>query len=219
MYNVNHLITSKTARYYTLGKIDQNTRYVWVVLHGYGQLAEHFIKKFECLLTPQTYIIAPEGFHRFYLQGHTGRVGASWMTKEDRLNDIKDYVNFLENIYKQISLAGNARLIVLGFSQGVATACRWLEQGSINPYAFVMWAGVFPPDLQFAISAAKLKKTRVFTVYGNNDEFIKPEDINHQINTLKTLTINYTMLQFEGNHTINKETLLKIASDAQNIDE
>ena len=36
--------------------------------------------------------MAPEGLSRFYLEGFSGKVGATWMTREDRLNDIDNYL-------------------------------------------------------------------------------------------------------------------------------
>ena len=44
-----HLSVTRTARYFTLGSLDNNTQQVWFVLHGYGQLAQFFIRKFEIL--------------------------------------------------------------------------------------------------------------------------------------------------------------------------
>ncbi|MEZ4903841.1 MAG: hypothetical protein R2822_19865 [Spirosomataceae bacterium] len=57
-----HLTIQRTARYFTLGALDTSTQQVWFVLHGYGQLAEFFIKKFDVLDDGKTYIIAPEDF-------------------------------------------------------------------------------------------------------------------------------------------------------------
>jgi hypothetical protein len=34
------------ARYYKLGEINKDTVQVWFVLHGYGQLAQYFLRKF-----------------------------------------------------------------------------------------------------------------------------------------------------------------------------
>ncbi|MCZ8216519.1 MAG: phospholipase, partial [Cyclobacteriaceae bacterium] len=75
------------ARYQTLGKLDANTRKVWFVLHGYGQLAEYFLRKFKSLEAQEIFVIAPEGLSRFYMedvtrrsQGGSQRVGATWMT-------------------------------------------------------------------------------------------------------------------------------------------
>jgi predicted esterase len=55
---------SKTARYYITGKPSTKINSVWFVLHGYGQLAEDFIKYFEpikdetMLNSKQSYIIS-----------------------------------------------------------------------------------------------------------------------------------------------------------------
>ena len=88
------IITSaKTFRYFTHGDPLKANQIVYV-LHGYGQLAEFFIRKFQHL-SDDYFIVAPEGMHRFYLSGSSGRVGASWMTKEERETDIQDNLNWL----------------------------------------------------------------------------------------------------------------------------
>ena len=73
------------ARYFTAGTLGTKTRQVWIIFHGYGQLAPYFLKKFEPLATENIYIIAPEGLSRFYLSELTeqgridNKVGATWM--------------------------------------------------------------------------------------------------------------------------------------------
>ena len=37
----------KTGHYFTHGKMTGETRFVWVCLHGYGQLGKYFIQRFE----------------------------------------------------------------------------------------------------------------------------------------------------------------------------
>lgn len=61
------------ARYFTAGEVTQQTKHIWFVLHGYGQLADNFIRKFEVIQSPETVVIAPEGLSRFYLQDVTTR--------------------------------------------------------------------------------------------------------------------------------------------------
>ena len=79
-----------TAHYYSIGELNNNTSDIWIVCHGYGQLASFFIRKFQDLDAPNRFIIAPEGFNKFYLNGYSGRVGASWMTKENREDEIEE---------------------------------------------------------------------------------------------------------------------------------
>ena len=83
------LTVSRKARYFQLGKATQKTSDVWVVLHGYGMLSEFFIKKFKNLESNNTLIVAPEGLNMFYLDGKYDRVGASWITKEEREKILK----------------------------------------------------------------------------------------------------------------------------------
>src|SRR5689334_7771778 len=93
------------ARYYKLGEINSSTKAIWFVLHGYGQLAQYFLRKFRILEKYNICVIAPEGLSRFYLENITSpsgrnsdRVGATWMTKENRLMDIEHYIQYLNTI-------------------------------------------------------------------------------------------------------------------------
>ena len=84
-----HLLeVTQKLRIVSLGKLNKNTTNIWLALHGYGQLVEYFKRHFVPLSQDTRAFLFPQGPHKFYLQGTEGRVGASWMTKEDRLIDI-----------------------------------------------------------------------------------------------------------------------------------
>ena len=106
-----HISIPRTARYFTIGEITPNTKNIWFVLHGYGQLAKKFIEPFEELSNDETVIIAPEALSRFYLNGGNGNIGANWMTKEDRDNEINDYVNYLDELYSSLFPEGLETLV------------------------------------------------------------------------------------------------------------
>src|SRR3546814_5982443 len=97
-----HSITvPRTARYYTMGEPQDQPRELWYVCHGYAQLGSRFIRRFAPLDDGTRLIVAPEALSRFYLEvkGRThaeSPVGASWMTREDRLSEIDDYVAYLD---------------------------------------------------------------------------------------------------------------------------
>ena len=80
----------RTARFYTLGELNEQTKSIWFVVHGYGQLSQYFIKKFNQIVDNETFIVAPEAPARFYLDANYSRVGASWTTRELRDFDKKD---------------------------------------------------------------------------------------------------------------------------------
>ena len=105
------LKVSKTAIYHSEGNL-KTAKTIWIVLHGYGMLAEFFIKKFNPILNTETCVIAPEGLSKFYSKGFYGRVGATWMTKQNREDEIEDYINYLDQLYEVI-LKNFQKLVIL----------------------------------------------------------------------------------------------------------
>ena len=167
----NHLIISRSARYYQLGELSAATRRVWFVAHGYGQLAAYFIRHFAFLTQadPTLVVVAPEGLSKFYLNGTSGRVGATWMTREDRLTEIDDYVGYLNQLAANVlaSCSREVEITVLGFSQGAATVSRWLSRAPFWPARLVLWAGAFPPDMEVEVATHLLHQFPVTLVCGN----------------------------------------------------
>jgi len=127
MIEAHHVSVQRTARYYTLGKLTGKTRRIWFVLHGYGQLAQYFIRRFDVVADDETLIIAPEGLSRLYIDTEFGKVGASWLTREDRDQEVNDYVAYLDQVLASVlgdrSLVG-LDITLMGFSQGASTVCR-----------------------------------------------------------------------------------------------
>ena len=122
----------RTARFHQLGDPLTAPR-LWVVVHGYGQLARYFLNAFAPVAGADA-VVAPEGLSRFYLDDAHQRVGAAWMTREDREHEIDDHVRYLDALIELLQpTAGRRPLHVLGYSQGVATVARWLARGRARP--------------------------------------------------------------------------------------
>lgn len=208
-----NITVSKTARYFILGQRSEQIEQVWIVCHGYAQLANYFLKNFEDLNDGKTLIIAPEGLHRFYWKGFSEKVVASWMTKEDRESDIADYVNYLNLVYKEV-LSGlknkNVKVNVLGFSQGTATVCRWLANNKVKADNLILWAGAFPDDTNFKTDKAVLDKLKTFVVVGDADEFIDEAGVEKHSSLLKENNIKFELIRFKGKHEIDNATLLDL---------
>ncbi|MFT4678859.1 MAG: putative esterase [Flavobacteriales bacterium] len=209
MIEEKQLLIQKTARYFCSREMKSSEKEIVIVLHGYGQSAYHFLRKFKAISTDDRLVIAPEGLHRFYTQGFSGRVGASWMTKEARLSDIDDYVRFLDDLVHSLTMP-DAKIVVIGFSQGAATAVRWICQGKSRVHKLVAWAGSFPSDLDFPNDASALNKTDLDLVIGNQDEFIKSDHIKDMQHLLEKQKIVAKTHHFEGGHDIHEETLITL---------
>lgn len=203
----------RTARYYRLNSVQPETKNIWIVFHGYGQLAEYFIKHFEELDAEENAVIALEGLSRFYVDGLTGRVGASWMTKDERELEIKDQSNYINAVLQDCGINPkdeNVNLIVLGFSQGTATAIRWMVNNSIRPRHLVMWAGSFPHDVDATENSEIFNGLSVHYAYGNEDQFLKDVDMDEKLEEMKKTGMEIQTWTFEGKHVMDKPTLAKI---------
>jgi dienelactone hydrolase len=97
-----HIRVARTARYYTLGHDVAATRELWIVCHGYAQLARYFLRAFGTIDDGSRRIVAPEALNRYYFETRPGshtryaRVAATWMTREDREHEIADYIDYLD---------------------------------------------------------------------------------------------------------------------------
>ncbi len=215
-----HLRVKRTARYYLLTDESVPITEIWLVAHGYGQLAQYFIRHFKCLLRPGVLIIAPEALSRFYLDGLSGRVGASWMTKEDRLNEINDYIEYFSQVYQHVckkkSIATH-RLYVLGFSQGVPAVCRWIAESTYPIAAIICWAGFFPQDMTWNTDMKNRFAVPVYMVYGSEDSYIKIDELNKLHEFTKQLQLNTRHVIFSGGHSLHEDTLLRVANELRNI--
>ncbi len=202
---------SKTARYFTQGGELEKIRTVLFVLHGYAQLADEFLKSFTPIFRDDLLIVAPEGLHRFYARGAGEKVVASWMTKEDREDDIEDYVDFLDEVYLEVikAVQQKVEIKVLGFSQGAATASRWAAARNSKIDELVLWCGLFPPNVEVKNLPSNLKLT---IVTASDDKFISAEEEQKQIELIKTIVPDLNHFQFEGNHEINEKALIKFMS-------
>ncbi|MFI5279268.1 MAG: alpha/beta hydrolase [Gemmatimonadales bacterium] len=212
-----HLAVRRTARYHTLGEKSDALRQVWFVLHGHGQLSGFFIRHFAPLKDDSRLIVAPEALNRFYLEPTSwqgagqARVGATWMTREDRLVEIEDYVRYLDALQHEV-LSGldrrRVRVVLLGFSQGVATALRWSCLGRMQPDLLVAWAGALPMELDEKCVAHL--RGRVVRVIGNGDDLATEEAVTAEDARWARLGLGAETVRFNGGHELNAEVLLAL---------
>jgi predicted esterase len=220
---IEHAITvTRTARYYTLGPTHGFPREIWFVCHGYGQLAGRFIEQFAPIDDGNRLIVAPEGLSRFYLDSiperrnqRAPRVGATWMTREAREDEIADYVAYLDRLGHETKhhLAGaSPRIVVLGFSQGTATVCRWLSTSDLRADHLVLWGGSIPPELDLAAWADRLQGAHITLVAGESDEYATPKVVAGEAERLSEAGVEFTLQRFAGGHTIDQAALETLAA-------
>ena len=208
-----HLEVPRTARLHLVGD-PATARTLWIALHGYGQLGEFFVRPFVEAAPIDACVVVPEALSRFYLDGTRGpaaRVGATWMTREDRLAEIADQVRYLDRTVDAVldgRPLGEVRLCVLGFSQGATTACRWLAHrhaaGRTTAARLVLWGGGVPPDLGAPGDGreAVLGVTPLTLVVGDADEFVSADAVAEQEAWLAAAGVPYALVRYEGTHRV-----------------
>lgn len=201
----------RTARYLTLGSPGPKLAELWLVCHGYGQLARRFIGAFEGLDNGTKMIVAPEGLSRFYIdRSQPQMMGASWMTREDRRHEIEDYLGYLDALYDDVETRIGRELPVtaLGFSQGVATATRWAARTRAPLRHLVVWGGTLPPEVDLAVFRA----TRVTVVCGDRDELITAKVRETEAGKWRAAGVAPEERIFSGHHEVPPEVVLELAS-------
>jgi predicted esterase len=215
-----HLSVTRTARYFTLGDGDDAMRELWIVCHGYGQLAASFVRHFEPLATEGRLIVAPEALNRFYLDAGSGRhgpasrVGATWMTREDRLAEIDDQVSYLDALHDALlepTPAGMVQLRVLGFSQGVATVGRWLALGRARAAQLILWGAPLPHDLGAEALARITAIGDLVLVAGTTDVYFDATAAETEHARLRDQRASCRVVTFDGGHRLDRETLMRFA--------
>jgi len=211
-YPLHRIVVPRSARYYTLGD-RAGADEIWFVLHGYSQLAANFLKWFEPAARPGRLIVAPEALSRsYYDEKEARRVGASWMTREDRDSEIEDYVRYLDLVAEDVVgiLPPQPRIEVHGFSQGAATASRWVTHGHSVVSRLVLWGGTVPPDLDLERFRVGLRDGSLLMAIGDRDQFLTVDAVRNEQARLAGLGLAAAIRTFSGGHVIDRTTLASV---------
>ena len=191
------LATTRTARYAMAGSAAVSARRWWMGLHGYGQTAASFLKPVAPVVPADTLCVAAEGLNRFYREmprpdgSHLQRVGATWMTRENREDDIADTVAWLSRLHTHVladlPLGAATPFGLLAFSQGVATALRH--------------------DVDGGVLRTLLRDTRLVVVTGLRDPFVTDASVAEMRQTLAEWKLEAEWKTFDGEHHLDAPLL------------
>lgn len=188
-------------------------RELWYVLHGQSMRAAAFLESARALASDGRLLVAPEALSRHYGGDGVSRqapVAATWMTREEREEDIGDYVAYLDAVHareRERSGGTTPPVTVLGFSQGGATGVRWLARGDVRVAHLIVWASSLPPDVDFAALYARQGTPRVTYVCGTRDQWITPKVLDAQHKILRDAGVPFTPVSFDGGHRLDDDTL------------
>ncbi len=196
-----------TNTYSVLNDFTKKTKTVWLVCHGIGYLSRYFLRHFNHLNAEENYIIAPQAQSKYYLNNEYKHVGASWLTKERTEAETENVLNYLDEVYKAENLGKAPKLIILGYSQGVSIATRWIAKRKIKCDELIMHSGKVPAELTTE-DFRFLKNTNFSFIYGTEDEYLKNEIIRVEEKRLNELfPNNFEIKTYKGGHEVNTELI------------
>ena len=205
----NEISYQTTNTYSTLNSLTNKTKRVWFVCHGMGYLSRYFLKYFAGLNTEENYIIAPQAQSKYYIPPKFKHVGASWLTKENTIAETENVMRYFDAVLQNENIPNDLPLIVLGYSQGVSVAMRYVAKRQINCDQLILMSGGIPKEL--VPSDFESLEMHVQFVYGSKDEFMDDDRLSYEQSRAKELfgpDVNIKV--FEGNHMVNTEIINRI---------
>ncbi len=194
--------------YSTLNALTHQTKNVWFVCHGIGYLSKYFLKYFDELNPTENYIIAAQAPSKYYLGSKYRHVGASWLTKENTHIEIENVINYFDAVFENENLPNNINLYVLGYSQGVSVALRYVAKRKLKCSHLILMSGGIPKELEKDSFAFLKEETKVSLIYGLQDEYFNVEYMKHEISRFNELFgESGEIITFEGKHEVKKELL------------
>lgn len=202
--------TSNT--YHTLNPLTEKTKNIWLVFHGMGYLSKYFINYFSELNAAENYIVAPQAPSKYYQDKTFTHVGASWLTREETTLETKNVLNYIDKVFERENIGEIPNLIIVGYSQGVSIATRWVASRKIQCSALLLLSGGIPKELQAEDFEFLKPGTRVIYRYGSKDPYITEARKTEE--HLKGNQLFHAHLEigiFNGVHEVDKRFLLSFS--------
>ncbi|WP_179345183.1 alpha/beta hydrolase [Winogradskyella ursingii] len=196
-----------TTTYSTLNNLSSKTKNVWFVCHGMGYLSRYFLKYFKSLNVEENYIIAPQAPSKYYIQPKM-HVGANWLTRDNTMADTENIMNYFDAILEAEKIPGDINFIVLGYSQGVSVAMRYLAKRQLSCEQLVLHSGGIPKELMSEDFKYLPHSTQVKLIYGTEDEYLDKHRIEAETKRAKELFGDRAkIIAFDGKHVVNVDLI------------
>ena len=197
-----------TNSYASLNHLTENTTTVWLVFHGMGYLSRYFLRYFDELHPDEHYIIAPQAPSKYYIPPAFKHVGASWLTKENTLKDTENIMHYIDAVLEAEQIPEDKKLIVLGYSQGVSIATRYVAKRHLQCGQLVLMSGGIPKELTADNFKFLNENSKVSLIYGTQDEYLDVDRMTYEKNRAFELFGNrLTIKAFDGKHEVKKDII------------
>ena len=167
--------------------------------HGYGEGADAQLERMRRIPGADRWLLVSiQALHRFY-QRRANEVVASWMTRQDRDLAIGDNLAYVAAVMDAVDreYPGAPRLVLAGFSQGVAMTFRAAAASSRAVDGVIAVGGDVPPELD---AAAVGRARHALVCHGTRDEWYTREIFERDVQRLRGANVLVQPLEFDGGH-------------------
>lgn len=201
-----------TNTYSTLNTYTSKTKNYWLVFHGLGYLSRYFINYFSQLDATENYIVAPQAPAKYYLGDTFKHVGASWLTRENTVEETKNVLAYVDAVFKAEPIKNDINFIILGYSQGVSIATRWMGLRKIQCNHLILHSGGIPTELTTSDFEYLNKQTKVTYLYGDKDQYIQEaRKTEEQLKGTALFDHRLEVVEFSGIHEVHTPFLKEVA--------
>lgn len=199
-----------SSSYTTCNAFGPKTKNIWIVFHGMGYLSRYFARYFSGLDPEQNFIIIPQAPSKYYIGPENKHVGASWLTREDTVEETKNVLAYIDAVWASEMKQADYNFIVMGYSQGVSIATRWISSRKMQCHKLLLHSGGIPKELTAADFDYLNENSKVCVHYGSNDPFINSNrKIVEEQKAKKLFGSRLTISTFEGTHEVDANFLQK----------
>lgn len=211
MLNEKKVTYSTSNTYQTLNSYSEKTKNIWLVFHGMGYLSRYFIRYFNELSSEENFIIAPQAPSKYYMGDSFKHVGASWLTRENTFEDTKNVLAYIDAVFEVEKPKDMPNFIVLGYSQRVSVATRWLASRKIQCNHIVLHSGGIPVELTSENFEYLNSNTEVTYIYGTKDQYItEARKTEESLKGTKLFGDRLNVVVFDGIHEVNTDFINEV---------
>ena len=167
--------------------------------HGYAEGAEAQLDRLRVVPGAERWLlVSVQGLNRFY-QRRTNEVVAGWMTRQDRELAIADNLAYVAGVMDAVDREwpGAPRVVLAGFSQGVAMMFRAAAAAAKPVDGVVAVGGDVPPELD---RAALARVRAALVCRGARDEWYTSATLDNDVRRLRGAGTIVRPLLFEAGH-------------------
>lgn len=198
-----HVVEARTHGRYRLLAPHGAPRGILVGFHGYLENAEIHLRELASIPGAADWaLVAVDALHAFYARSTgAGTVVRGWMTRELREEAIRDNVEYVRTVLRQVRsrFGWELPVVVLGFSQGASMAWRAALLGGHEIAAAVALAGDIPPELG-ELAPESPFPPRALIARGDGDEWYDAAKLARDRELLSSRSTGLAELVFPGGH-------------------